>query len=268
MDLTEQHLTTSLRGKMIGDPLHFVGSTGSTNTLAFSLADQGASEGTVVIADCQTAGKGRMRRLWESPSGLNLYTSVILIPDINPVHAPFITVMTGVAVADLLTHYCPGGVHLKWPNDVYVGDKKICGILSEIKTTGKRIKFIVVGVGININMTTGHFPSILAGIATSLKEERGEDCSRLEVAVTLYDALTRYYTLFLSEGFEPIRERWLSFTRMIGQRCEVACGGEICRGKVVGIDESGALLMVTKQDKMYRVLAGDATVIKDEKCCW
>src|SRR3989304_5569453 len=158
MDLNEQNLKAALKGKAIGSPLYFFGEMESTNTFAFGLADQGAPEGTVVIANSQTKGRGRLQRRWESPPDVNLYASVILRPDIAPVLAPSLTLMAGVAVADLVSSYCPGGVQLKWPNDVQVHRKKLAGILSEIKIVEKKIKFVILGLGVNINLSKEAIP--------------------------------------------------------------------------------------------------------------
>ena len=211
MDLNERNLKAALEGKAIGWPLYFFGEMESTNTYAFRLADQGAPEGTVVIANSQTRGRGRLQRRWESPPDVNLYASVILRPDIAPVLAPSLTLMAGVAVADLVSSYCPGGVQLKWPNDVQVHRKKLAGILSEIKIVEKKIKFVILGLGVNINLSKEAIPHPLWGIATSLREETGMVWSRVEIVVKLCDNIAKCYDIFLKEGFGALRDRWLSY---------------------------------------------------------
>lgn len=262
MDFNEQNLRSALSGKMMGNTLHFFPETESTNTLAFRLADAGAKEGTVVIADSQTQGRGRIKRKWESPPGLNLYTSLILKPDINPARSSPITLTAGVAVAELFSLYCPGKVHLKWPNDVLINGRKVCGILTEIKTEGKKLKFIVLGVGININMKRADFPPPLEEIATSLREETGHTFSRVEVAAGLYEILDKFYNIFLIEGFASIREWWLAYSLMSGKHVEVTCGGEILQGKVTGIDDGGALILQGEDGMSKHVIAGDASLIR------
>lgn len=264
MDLTEKNLHAALEGREIGYPIHFYQLTESTNAVAFRLAVQGASEGTCVIADCQTAGKGRLHRLWQSPPGLNLYMSLVLRPHLYPSSAPTLSLMAGVAVAGTLKAYCPAGIHLKWPNDVYINERKICGILSEIKTIGKRIQFIILGIGVNINMTTEGMPDPLRNIATSLKEETGKDISRLEIVVKLLDSITDQYHSFLSEGFGVIRTRWRSFTQMIGQCYELSTGNTTYRGEILDIDERGALLIRREGNTIHQVLAGDVVIIKEQ----
>src|SRR5512136_1273487 len=131
MEFNERTLADRLSEKRIGNYIRFFEEIESTNDAAFRLAESGVPEGTVVIADCQTKGKGRLKRQWQSPPGCNIYTSIVLRPAIDPVFAPQITLMTGVAVADLLSGYCPENVTLKWPNDVQIRGKKICGVLTE-----------------------------------------------------------------------------------------------------------------------------------------
>jgi BirA family transcriptional regulator, biotin operon repressor / biotin---[acetyl-CoA-carboxylase] ligase len=263
MDFSVKNLAAALAGKRLGCPLYFRDVTDSTNNEAFRLAVQGAGEGTAVVADRQTAGKGRMHREWESPPGRNLYVSLILRPELKPLLAPSLALMAGVAVADMLTTYCPGGVHLKWPNDVYVQDKKIAGILSESKIVGSKIQFIVLGIGVNVNISKGDFTPSLQSIATSVKEETGHDVSRLAMTVRLFDAVNRYYDHLLMEGFGVIRTEWLALTRMIGRYCEVMSGGERYRGKILDIDERGALMIMTEEGTVCRILAGDASLIKE-----
>ena len=149
MDFNEQNLAVRLSGKRIGSNIHFFTEVESTNDVLLKLARGGAPHGTVVIAESQTKGKGRLSRQWQSPPGCNIYASIALRPSIKPVYAPQITLMAGVAVADLLSGYCTGGITLKWPNDVQIGGKKVCGILAEMSASDEgRVDFIVVGIGI------------------------------------------------------------------------------------------------------------------------
>ena len=260
MDFNERNLITALKGMAIGRPLYFLGETESTNTFAFGLADQGAPEGTVVIANSQTEGRGRLKRPWESPPDVNLYASVILKPDIAPSLAPCLTLMAGVAVADLVSSCCPGGVHLKWPNDVQVNKKKIAGILSEIKIVEKKIKFVILGLGININLRREAIPHPLKGIATSLLEETGIVWPRVEIVAHLFDNIARWYDVFLTEGFRDIRDRWLLYAPL--EDTEVTCGTDKYRGRVTGIAETGALELTAADGGLLKVIAGDVSYVQ------
>jgi BirA family biotin operon repressor/biotin-[acetyl-CoA-carboxylase] ligase len=252
----EKTIIPLLEGKWIGHPLHFFENTNSTNNVAFTLAKSGAPEGTVVIADAQTRGKGRQNRVWQSPPGCNIYTSIVLRPPIAPVFAPQITLMAGVALAELLSRYCPAKVRLKWPNDVKISDKKICGILSEMLTSLQGVDFVIVGIGINVNMAKEDFDPAFRDISTSLKEEVGSDIPRLDLIVKLYDHIGEFYKLFLERGFEPIREMWLKYADNMGKHAQVLFKDEVQKGRVIGIDEYGALL-IEEGKNIKRITAGD-----------
>ena len=261
MNFNEQNLKAAFSRMMIGKTLYFFPETGSTNTLAFRLAEEGASEGTVVIADSQTEGRGRMKRKWLSPPASNLYTSIILRPEMSPALASPLTITAGVAVAELLSSYCPGAVHLKWPNDVLINGRKVCGILASAKTNGRRTEFVVLGIGLNINMKKDDMPPDLRESVTSLREETGCDLSRLSVTVKLFEQMGKFYNIFLNEGFAPIRDLWHDYFGVMNKHVEVACGEEMIGGKAAGVDETGALILIDGDGKKRRVIAGDALLL-------
>ena len=258
MDFNEQNLQSLLLGKDVGDPLYLFRETGSTNAVARKLAEAGAPGGAVVIADSQTKGRGRLRdREWHSPPGLNLYTSIILRPALDAVLIPPLTLVAGVAVAELFSHYCPGRIALKWPNDVLINGRKACGILAEAKTAGKKALFVILGIGLNINMTKEALAPHLRESATSLREETGADLSRLKVTLELYEQVGKFYEMFLHEGFGCIRDLWHEYAGISGREMEAACREEIFRGRAAGVDETGALILIDGDGKARRVIAGD-----------
>lgn len=256
MDFNVEELRRFFLAKIIGRRIEFHEEVGSTNTEAMRLALEGAPEGTVVLADAQSAGRGRLDRTWESPPSRNLYLSVVLRPDIPAARASLIPLTAGVAAADALLQYCPGRVRLKWPNDVLVGGKKICGILTEMRTRGDRVHFLVVGMGVNLNMQKLDFPRELRETATSMRIETGGDVDRLDFAVRLFESLERWYRVFLGGGEAAIRERWLQGADLVGKRVEVVLGKTTERGTVVGLDPTGALLL-EGETGLRQVLAGD-----------
>ncbi|MDD5722418.1 MAG: biotin--[acetyl-CoA-carboxylase] ligase [Syntrophales bacterium] len=246
----------------IGHRVHFFDTIDSTNIYASVLAGDGAPEGEVVLADCQTAGRGRLReRKWYSPPGKNLYTSIILRPDISPAFAPGLTLVAGVAIAELLGGYCP--VSLKWPNDVLAGGRKISGILTEMKSKGSKIDFVVVGIGINVNMEPDDFQEELRLLSTSLKEQTSKNASRLELTTGLYRLLEKWYRIFIDRGFVPVRDRWLECSGMVGKTIEVADRGTLQRGICQGIDDEGVLLLLDKENRTLSIWSGDITIQKD-----
>lgn len=259
MDFNVEELRRFFLTKIIGRRIEFHEEVASTNTEAMRLALGGAPEGTVVLADAQSAGRGRLDRTWESPPSRNLYLSVVLRPDIPAARASLIPLTAGVAAADALLQYCPGRVRLKWPNDVLVGGKKICGILTEMRTRGDRVHFLVVGMGVNLNMQKLDFPRELRETATSLRIETGGDVGRLDFAVRLFESLERWYRVFLGGGEAAIRERWLQGADLVGKRVEVVLGATTERGTVVGLDPTGALLL-EGETGVRQVLAGDVYI--------
>jgi len=265
MNFNEETLKKSLAGKCFGHQLYYFTETGSTNDEAFSLGLAGAPQGTVVIADSQTKGKGRMQRLWHSPKNSNIYTSVILRPPVQPSKASQIPIAAGVAVAEVLETYCPDKVRLKWPNDVLVEGKKVCGILAQMKTFADAVDFVVLGIGINVNLSREQFPRDIQEIATSLAVETGREISRLELIISLYENLEKCYKKLLQKGFGPIKEKWLELAPMIGRTVQVTFKDETLEGKATGLDDDGSLILLTEGAKEIKVSAGDATIIKRVK---
>lgn len=255
-------LKQGLAGKFIGHQLHHYEEIGSTNDEAFRLGIKGAPEGTALIAESQRAGKGRMQRSWYSPAGVNIYTSVILRPGFEAARAGQMSIAAGVAVAETLDPYCPGNVRIKWPNDILIGGKKVCGILAQMKTTGSAIDFVVVGIGINVNIRPRQFSRDIREIATSLIMETGREIPRQELIISLYENMAKWYRELIQNGFNPVKEKWLSLSSMIGKPVSVMFREEAVSGKAVGLAEDGSLILQTARNETVCVSAGDATLLK------
>lgn len=262
-DFNEESLSAVLKGRRIGHPLVFLEETDSTNTIAFQLAVKGAPEGTVVVADRQTKGRGRMHRVWQSPPGCNIYTSIVLRPGIAPAVAPQITLLAGVAVADTLASWFAEGVTLKWPNDVLLKGRKISGILTEMKTCSAGIDFVIVGAGINVNMSAVQMDGLSHGLATSMMMEAAAEVSRTDVIAGLCERLAGLYAEFLDHGFDPARKKWLRYCDMIGKPVQIIFKDDIQSGEVMGLAEDGALIIMNGDGKPQRILAGDASIKKE-----
>jgi BirA family transcriptional regulator, biotin operon repressor / biotin---[acetyl-CoA-carboxylase] ligase len=261
MPLDAKALRSRLAGRRIGDPLHYRETLDSTNRVALQLAREGAAEGTMVLAEGQTAGRGRLNRGWQSPPGCNLYLSVILRPPIAPSEASPITLMTGVAVAETIASVCAAGVGIKWPNDVQIRGKKVCGILTEMRRAGGKTA-VVVGIGLNVNIQKDGFDPGHCATATSLREETGRDHSREDLLVLLCERLGHWYEIFLHQGFAPVREGWLVRSQMAGKQVRILFRDEVQEGVVEGIDRDGALLIADGRGEIRRITAGDATIMK------
>jgi BirA family transcriptional regulator, biotin operon repressor / biotin---[acetyl-CoA-carboxylase] ligase len=261
MQFDAEALRLRLAGKRIGGLLHCRGTVDSTNRVAMGLAREGAPEGTVVLADRQTAGRGRLQRVWQSPPGCNLYMSVILRPAVAPPDVSQITLLAGVAVAEAIAPISPVGVGIKWPNDVRIGGRKVCGILTEMRRAGGRVA-VVLGIGLNMNMGRSDFDPGHRDVATSLREETGRDHSREDMVVLLCERLEQWYETFLHAGFAPIRDGWLARSEMAGKHVRVLFRDEVQEGVVEGIDRDGALLIADGRGEVRRITAGDATIMK------
>jgi BirA family biotin operon repressor/biotin-[acetyl-CoA-carboxylase] ligase len=222
---------------------------------------QGAKEGLVVLAESQSQGKGRLGRVWESPPGVNLYLSVILKPFIPPAVAQKTTLMAGVAIANALARATGLDARIKWPNDIFIHGKKVAGILAEMEAEGPNIRFVILGVGVNVNWSPEEIPQNLQETATSLQAEVGREFSRAEVAGDICEELEREYILFLTEGFAPrLREEWNRLS-WINQKWVTITGmDKKYEGQVLGLDTDGALLLIDREGKMQRFIAGDVSL--------
>ena len=247
-------------GCLVGQRLVCLDETGSTNLEAFRLAEAGAVEGTVVLADRQSAGKGRLGRQWISPGGVNLYLSVVLRPHLPPYEAPQLTFLSAVAVARAIEQTCGLIPVIKWPNDVLLNGRKVAGLLNEMSAETDQVGFVVLGIGVNINMSVDQFPDDLRSPATSLSIASGETVSRVLFAVRLLTALDQEYARFLDEGFGPVREEWARRCNAYGRQVSVVVGGVELKGPFAGIDHDGALLLQLPDGRLERVMSGDVTV--------
>jgi len=252
-------ISSGLTTEFIGRSLHFHREVSSTNETAIMLAKESAPEGTVVVADRQSGGKGRLGRRWESPSG-GLYTSIILMPPIAPRDAPKMSLMTAVAVAVAVADFLPHPPSVKWPNDLLVEGKKIAGILAEMDAEMDRVHFIVIGIGINVNTLCDELPPEVREIATSVREVRGEPVSRVDLLQNLYGKVEKWYERFLREGFVPVREAWMRLSDMGGRAVSVKQFDGIVEGTAHGIDDEGALLVRRRSGEVERVTGGDVVM--------
>lgn len=251
-----------LKSGRIGRHLICLKQTTSTNADAFRLAEDGATEGTVVISDAQLAGKGRRGRTWASPDGVNLYCSVILRPAIMPNEAPQLTFLSAVAVARAITLTTGLKPEIKWPNDLLIGGKKVAGLLNEMSAETDGINFVTLGIGVNLNMTAGQFPGDLRHPATSLLIESGSPVERSRFTAIMLNELDKLYAGFLASGFATVREEWQRLCNAAGREVAVSDGGaDTLRGLFAGIDADGAMLVKTAEGGIERVLSGDVRVI-------
>lgn len=253
-------ISAGLHSQRIGCEIICYTETDSTNTIAYRLAEDGASDGTVVLADCQRAGKGRLGRSWESPAGVNLYCSVILRPAIVPMLAYQLTFLSAVAVARTVAVSTRLTPQIKWPNDILVNGRKVAGLLNEMSAETEKVHFVVLGIGVNLNMRREQFPADLRHPASSLFLESGEKIDRTAFARELLAALDALYDDYLKFGYAPIREEWLARCHMLGRKVSVDIRERVIVGEVTGIDDNGALLVRTSSGGEERILSGDVSL--------
>ena len=252
----------ALAGGRFGKPFHYFREIDSTNSHARALAEAGAAEGTVVVAESQSQGRGRLGRRWESPAFSNLYLSVLLRPKIAPAHAAQITLMAAVALADAVDEYVPGQVAIKWPNDILIGKKKLAGILTEASCDAERIHHVILGIGINLNYTSTAMPEEIRRRATSLLEITGKPVHRESFLQGLLQGIERCYGELELAGFAALAQRWQSYFAWRGRRVRVESFDQVTIGTAKGIDKDGAL-MIDDQGREQRILAGDVIPLEN-----
>jgi len=246
-----------LEAKRLGGKVHYFAELGSTNVHARMLAEQGAAEGEIVIAEAQTHGRGRLGRRWESPPGVNLYLSVILRPRLMPVHAPQITLMAAVALAETVAPLIKQAPVIKWPNDILVNGKKLAGVLSEAACDPQRIDHVILGIGLNVNYQVTLMSPEIRQRATSVADLTGGPIDRETVTVRLIHNLDRCYGELDEYGFEALRSRWDTFFGLRGRRVRIENGEDVVIGCALGIDRIGALIVEDDFGRLQNVYAGD-----------
>lgn len=254
--LLPDEVQADLATTVMGCAYHHYHRVSSTNDVARDLASKGAPEGTVVVAEEQSGGRGRLGRGWHSPPG-GLWVSVILRPAVAPVRAPEVTFMTAVACVDALRSYPGLEAGVKWPNDLLWEGRKLGGILTEMTGEFDRVNYMAVGIGLNVNLAPADFPPELRARTTSLSAITGFALSRRRLLRELLAALDHWYGVWTAEGFVPVRGAWERVHRGANRPVRVAGPQGDCAGVAVGVDVDGALLVRTASGRMERVLAGD-----------
>lgn len=241
--LAPQLLSHRLYGTPFARRIYHYFKTESTNTVAMQLGEAGEPHGAVVLAEEQTAGRGRAGRSWTSDRSAGIYCSVLLRPAIPPSQAPMLTILAGLAARDAAAEELDSLPDIRWPNDLLAGGKKFGGILTEMRAEPDRVHYAVIGLGINVNQAK--MPEPLAGMATSLRIETGKSRSRLELLIRLLRQLDRYYNQFLAEGAAPILRRFAQVSSYFkGKRVRITTAVETFTGSTAGLDPSGVLRVV------------------------
>lgn len=244
---------------VIGKEVVYFDTIGSTNDIAKEMADKGAGEGLVVLAGRQTKGRGRLGRSWASQKG-GLYLSILLRPKMEPQHIQRLTLMAGLAAMKAIASY---GLKasLKWVNDVRVGGKKMCGILTEVSGSAELLDYAVVGIGVNVNNSVSKFPKDLGAMATSLRDELGMKVSLVDAVKKLLVEFDKQYTRIKAGDFSGILKEWSGSCDTIGKRVRVVGITEVFEGTAIGVDEEGALIVEVPRG-VKKVTAGDVVYLE------
>jgi len=256
--LAPELLRAQLKGSLFGKRIYHFFKTDSTNRVAMELGYAGEPEGAVILAEEQSAGRGRAGRTWHSERAAGIYATLLLRPKISPVQAPLLTMMAGLSAHAAIQAQTALKLDLKWPNDLVLNGKKLGGILTEMYADTSLVRFVIVGIGINVNQEK--FPAELSGIATSLRAETGRNLSRLELLARLLREFETDYNRFLREGAKSVTDR---FTRAssyaVGKKVRVTNGSESFTGVTAGLAPEGLLQVERDDGKVVTVIAGDVT---------
>jgi BirA family transcriptional regulator, biotin operon repressor / biotin---[acetyl-CoA-carboxylase] ligase len=255
LELTD--LLTKLATKRLGRSIKFYESVDSTQNVAHQLVNEGAAEGTIVLADKQTAGRGRMGRKWHSPQGKGIWVSIILRPAIPLQFTPQLTLLVAVALCRAIRAFTELPVGIKWPNDLLIGGKKICGILLESSAEDERLKHVIAGVGISANLVADDFPPDIREVATSLAMELGKPLDRTELLCRFLLELEQLYELYLTEGFAPIKLLWEALNVSLHRPVRSQTPQGVIEGIAESMDDSGALAVRHADGTLTKIYSGD-----------
>jgi len=252
--LSSASITSNLETRFMGQRVIYFPSLTSTMAVAKQEAQQGAAEGTVIIAGEQTSGKGRMKRTWVSPKG-SIALSIILYPSV--VYLPSLIMVASLAVTHTIEAVTDLKSQVKWPNDVLINGRKVCGILIESQVTGNKVDYAIIGIGLNVNLKVSDFAEILP-FATSLSDELGKSVSLLEVTRRLLVEIERLYLTLPAE--ESIYQEWRESLVTLGRKVRVRWGDTTYQGLAESVAKDGSLLLRHSDGSLTKIVAGDVTL--------
>jgi len=255
--LSEDRIKSVLQTSLLGNKIYAFWSVGSTNEFAYRRAQHGEKDGTLVIAEEQTKGKGRKSRRWESPFNRGLWFSLILRPDLPAARAGLVPYLGGLSVAEAVENFVGLKPVVKWPNDLLLNDKKFCGILSEVEFQDHKINFIILGIGVNVNHKRSDFPLEFRDQATSLRLASGAHIDRVDLLAEVLKRLETNYLDAKQNGFENIITRWKKRCRQLGRKISVVQEDETFQGKFEDLGSDGSLLLRTDSGELLKIVTGD-----------
>jgi BirA family biotin operon repressor/biotin-[acetyl-CoA-carboxylase] ligase len=259
--LTPELLRSRLKGSLFAKRIYHFFKTDSTNRVGMELGNAGEAEGAVILAEEQSAGRGRAGRSWLSERGTGIYVTLLLRPKISPVQAPLLTMLAGLSAQAAIQARTSLAIDLKWPNDLMLNGKKLGGILTEMYADTTLVRFVIVGIGINVNQEK--FPGELSSLATSLRTETATNQSRLELLARLLREFESDYNRFLREGASSVTTRFSrASSYAVGRKVRVANGADSFTGVTAGLAPEGLLQVEREDGRVVTVIAGDVSEIK------
>jgi BirA family biotin operon repressor/biotin-[acetyl-CoA-carboxylase] ligase len=258
--ITSNEIQLGLTTNIIGRNIHYEETVTSTQKIAHRLATDGANEGTIVVAEEQLAGRGRLDRTWHSPKYTGVWMSIILRPSIPLSQAPQLTLLTAVSVAGAIQEVTGLEPEIKWPNDILIGGKKAVGILTELQAESDRINSVIIGIGLNVNQTDGDFPEEIRSKATSLSIEIGKKINRAELIQSLLKKLEKHYDEYLKSGFYPIKLLWEAYAISIGKVITASTLKGKTTGYAKGITDEGVLMIEDEFGTVHYIHSADIEI--------
>jgi len=246
-------ISHGLNTKFIAKKIHYFDCLASTMDLAMQLGIQAAPHGTLILAESQTKGRGRLGRSWFSPKYKGIYLSLILRPKISPSASPILTLLSAVSICEAVKKVVDLDAQIKWPNDVFIHNKKLGGILTEMNAEVDKVNFVVIGIGLNVN----NDKKSLIAQATSLKEQTGQPISRILLLQELLCRIENNYSLLEDKGSQVIIDKGRNFSLTLGRRVKVCCQNKHIEGQAVDIDKDGGLLIRKDSGLIQKIISGD-----------
>jgi BirA family biotin operon repressor/biotin-[acetyl-CoA-carboxylase] ligase len=248
--------------RVIGRDIRVFEETTSTNDIIEKFARDGVKEGVVVFAESQTRGRGRLGRKWASPARKGLWFSVLLRPNLTPQETTQLTVASATALRRAIQQQTGLKCEIKWPNDVLIHGRKVAGILTELHAELDRVKSVILGIGVDVNLAANDFPADVRKVATSLKLELDHAVSRADLAVAILRELDADYARVVSRRFNTVADEWEQHCSTLGRSVTIRLGDRQVRGRAESLAEDGALLLRTEHGHLERIVGGDLTVEK------
>ena len=257
--LTPSQIRDGLKTSLIGKEIFYYQCTESTNTIAKKMAMDGVKDGTVFIAEEQTSGRGRLNRHWISPANKNILMSIVFRPDLPTTQVFSLTMITSLAIVRAIMKIAPLNPGIKWPNDIYIGNKKIGGILTEFHGDQDGVNFVVVGAGLNVNFDPRLYHEIEEN-ATSIRNELGREVSRMKLLQSILEEIEKCYGLFNEGGISEIRSEWNTYSLITGKTVRVTSFGNVETGVAEYVDEDGCLILRDSKGQRKRIFSGDVSL--------